>query len=81
LKLKYSNFAYNLNKIIMRINKLNKFNTCPCTMAELIKGELNKPGAEFDSPDEPVIFFSAHGGGPCTTLVIRQLNLFRSTSA
>jgi ferrochelatase len=30
-------------------------------MAELIQGELNKPGSEFDSPDEPVIFFSAHG--------------------
>ena len=30
-------------------------------MADLIKGELNKPGSEFDSPDEPIIFFSAHG--------------------
>lgn len=30
-------------------------------MAELIKQELNKPGSQFDSPDEPVIFFSAHG--------------------
>ena len=30
-------------------------------MADLIKGELNKPGSEFDSPDEPIVFFSAHG--------------------
>ena len=30
-------------------------------MADLIKQELNKKGSQFDSPDEPIIFFSAHG--------------------
>ena len=30
-------------------------------MAELIKAELEKPDSQFDSPDEPIIFFSAHG--------------------
>mmetsp|Transcript_4605 Transcript_4605/g.7242 ORF Transcript_4605/g.7242 Transcript_4605/m.7242 type:complete len:571 (+) Transcript_4605:210-1922(+) len=58
-------------------------------MADLIKGELNKPGSEFDSPDEPIIFFSAHGvpvsyvedaGDPykqemeeCVALIVAQL--------
>ena len=30
-------------------------------MADLIKAELNRPDGQFDSPDEPVVFFSAHG--------------------
>jgi len=58
-------------------------------MAELIKGELNNPARAFDSPDEPVIFFSAHGvpvsyvetaGDPykeemeeCVALIVAQL--------
>ena len=30
-------------------------------MADLIKAELNRPDGQFDSPDEPIVFFSAHG--------------------
>lgn len=30
-------------------------------MADLIKAELNRPDSQFDSPDEPIVFFSAHG--------------------
>ena len=31
------------------------------SMAKLIKKEIERPDSAFDSPDEPLIFFSAHG--------------------
>ena len=30
-------------------------------MAELIAAEIRKPDSAFDSPEEPIVFFSAHG--------------------
>ena len=31
------------------------------SMAELIAAEIRKPDSAFDSPEEPIVFFSAHG--------------------